>query len=68
MTHGKLQLRFQKMPLLDILGRALEGAHTVLESRGHTLTTDVRADDLMLEGDADRLIQVFTNSGSSRVL
>lgn len=61
MTHGKLQLRVQRVSLLEILGRALEGARTVLESRGHTLTTDVRAHDLMLDGDADRLIQVFTN-------
>ncbi|HEX5460089.1 MAG TPA: response regulator [Steroidobacteraceae bacterium] len=61
MTHGKLRLRIQRVSLLDILGRALEGARTALESRGHTLTTDVRAHDLMLEGDADRLIQVFTN-------
>jgi PAS domain S-box-containing protein len=61
MTHGKLLLRIERVSLLDILGRALEGARTVLESRGHTLATDARAQDLMLEGDADRLIQVFTN-------
>ena len=61
MTHGKLQLRVQRVSLLDILGRALEGTRTVLESRGHTLTTELRASDLMLVGDADRLIQVFTN-------
>ncbi len=61
MTHGKLQLRMQRVSLLDILGRAIEGARSVLDSRGHTLTTEVRARELMLEGDADRLIQVFTN-------
>ena len=61
MTHGKLRLRIQRVSVLDILGRALEGARTALESRGHTLTTDVRTHDLLLEGDADRLIQVFTN-------
>jgi PAS domain S-box-containing protein len=61
LTHGKLRLRVQRVSLLDILGRALEGARTALESHGHTLTTDVRAHDLMLEGDADRLMQVFTN-------
>ena len=61
LTHGKLRLRVQRVSLLDILGHALEAAHAALESRGHTLTTDVRAHDLMLEGDADRLIQVFTN-------
>ena len=61
MTHGKLRLRVQRVSPLDILGRALEGVRTALESRGHTLTTEVRAHDLMLDGDADRLIQVFTN-------
>lgn len=61
LTHGKLRLRVQRVSLLDILGRALEGVRTALESHGHTLTTDLRAHDLMLEGDADRLIQVFTN-------
>lgn len=61
LTHGKLRLHVQRVSLLDILGRALEGVRTALESHGHTLTTDARAHDLMLEGDADRLIQVFTN-------
>jgi PAS domain S-box-containing protein len=61
LTHGKLRLRVQRVSLLDILGRALEGSRTALESHGHTLTTDVRAHDLMLDGDPDRLIQVFTN-------
>jgi PAS domain S-box-containing protein len=61
MTHGKLRLRLQRLSLLDILGRALEGTRSTLDSRGHTLMMDLRAQDLLLEGDADRLIQVFTN-------
>lgn len=61
MTHGKLQLRVQRVLLLEVLGRALEGARTSVESHGHTLTTDVRDRELMVEADADRLTQVFTN-------
>lgn len=61
MTHGKLRLRIETVSLPDILGRALEGTRAGLDARSHTITTEVRAPDLMLEGDADRLMQVFTN-------
>lgn len=61
MTHGKLQLRIQTVSLPDVLGRAVESTRTALEAHGHTLTTEVRDHDLMVDGDADRLTQVVTN-------
>jgi len=61
MTHGKLQLRIQRVSLLEVLGRALESTRTALEAQGHTLMMDVRDHDLMVDGDPDRLTQVVTN-------
>jgi PAS domain S-box-containing protein len=61
MTHGKLQLRVERVSLAEVLGRAVESTRTALEANGHTLTTEVREDGLMVDGDADRLTQVVTN-------
>ena len=61
MTHGKLQLRIQRVSLLDVVGRAVESTQSALQAYGHTLTTQVRDHDLIVDGDADRLTQVVTN-------
>lgn len=61
MTHGKLQLRIQRVSLPDVLGRAVESTRTALEAHGHSLTMEVRGHDLIVDGDADRLTQVVTN-------
>ncbi|MGH8241429.1 MAG: hybrid sensor histidine kinase/response regulator, partial [Steroidobacteraceae bacterium] len=62
-TRGKLDLRRRRLLLTDVLASAVEGSRIFIEARGHELTVQVRpgADGLLLDGDAQRLAQVFSN-------
>jgi PAS domain S-box-containing protein len=60
-TRGKLELRRQKVLLTEILGTAVESAHTVIEANQHDLSVDLRVKNLVVDGDPDRLVQVFSN-------
>jgi len=60
-TRGKLELRRQKVLLAAVLGNAVESSRGFIESRRHELSMDVQAHDLLVDGDPDRLAQVFSN-------
>ena len=60
-TSGKLQLCAQRVLLHDVLQTAVESTRSLVEARGHQLTVDIRAPDLAVEADPDRLVQVFSN-------
>ena len=60
-TSGKLQLRAQRVLLHEVLQTAVDSTRSLIESRGHQLTVDIRAPDLAVEADPDRLVQVFSN-------
>jgi PAS domain S-box-containing protein len=60
-TRGKLELRRRKVLLTEVLGNALESSRAVIESRRHELIIDMRAQNLLVDGDPDRLAQVFSN-------
>jgi PAS domain S-box-containing protein len=60
-TGGKLELRRQKVLLTDVLESAVESSRTFIEAHRHELAIDLRAHDLLVDGDADRLAQVFSN-------
>jgi PAS domain S-box-containing protein len=60
-TSGKLQLRTQRVVMSDVLETAVEGARNQIEARGHQLVVDIRAQDVVVEADPDRLVQVFAN-------
>lgn len=61
-TRGRLELRTQKLQLTDVLTSAIEGSRALIEAQGHHLTVSIDdADDLVVEGDSDRLVQVFSN-------
>jgi PAS domain S-box-containing protein len=62
-TRGQLELRQGRLLLTDVLANAVDGSRTLLEGRGHELTVEIRpgADGLQVDGDADRLVQVFSN-------
>jgi signal transduction histidine kinase len=59
--HGKLGLRRQKLLLREVLVTAVESSRGRIEMRRHELSVDLRASDLIVDGDPDRLAQVFTN-------
>jgi len=60
-TSGRLELRRSKVPIMEVLDRAMEGSRPFLEAKQHQLVTDLRATDLWVDGDPTRLTQVFCN-------
>jgi signal transduction histidine kinase len=60
-SSGKLQLRTRPARVSDMLETAIESSRGLVESRGHRLELDIRIRDLVVEADADRLVQVFSN-------
>jgi PAS domain S-box-containing protein len=60
-TSGKLELRRQKVLLTEILGGAIEASRAFIEAHQHELVIDLRVGDLWVDGDPDRLAQVFSN-------
>jgi PAS domain S-box-containing protein len=60
-TRGRLELRQRKVLLTEILGVAVESTRAAIELSRHELTVAVRAPDLLVDGDPDRLAQVFSN-------
>lgn len=60
-TRGRLELRRQTVLLADVVARAVEAAGSFIQSHQHQFALDVRAKDLLVDGDPDRLAQVFSN-------
>jgi PAS domain S-box-containing protein len=60
-TRGKLELRRQKILLAEVLERAIEASRAFIDARHHELTIDLQAENLLVDGDPDRLAQVFLN-------
>jgi signal transduction histidine kinase len=58
---GKLHLRRGRVELLDVLDQAIETCRPVITARRQRFVTDVPRQSIALEGDAVRLVQVFTN-------
>ncbi len=60
-TQGKISLRKERVPLSDVVTRALEMMRTPLDARGHQLTVSMPPRPVRLEADAARLAQVLGN-------
>ncbi|UQA57833.1 MEDS domain-containing protein [Polyangium aurulentum] len=60
-TRGKIELRCQKVEIGEVVGRAIEMASPLLEQRKHSLTVDVPAQGLAVNGDPVRLAQIVSN-------
>jgi PAS domain S-box-containing protein len=60
-TRGKLELRQRKVLLTDVLDSAVESARAFIESHRHELSIDIHAQNLLVDGDPDRLAQVLSN-------
>jgi PAS domain S-box-containing protein len=60
-AQGKLELRRRRVILADVLGNAIESSRAFIEAQGQQLSVDLRVDDLVVDGDPDRLAQVFSN-------
>ena len=60
-TQGRLQLRVQPVLLTDVLTGAVESTRGLMEAHEHQLALNFLVPDLVVQGDPDRLVQVFAN-------
>ena len=60
-TRGKIELRKDAVDLGEVIAAAVETSRPLIEAARHELTVDPAAEPLVVEGDAMRLAQVFSN-------
>ena len=60
-TRGKVELQQRPTEIHSVIARATEMTSPLLEQRKHQLSIDVPATGLVVNGDVDRLAQVFAN-------
>ena len=60
-STGKIELRRERVTLHEVLAASAEGARAAIDARGHNLIIEPSALELTVEGDFDRLTQVFSN-------
>jgi PAS domain S-box-containing protein len=60
-TQSKIELKREVLELGELLSKAIETAGPMLEKRHHDLNVQVPARTHYVDGDPDRLIQVFSN-------
>lgn len=61
LTRGKMTLRREPVEVAQVVALAIEIVGPLLEQRRHTLTVDVPALGLVIDGDVNRLAQVVSN-------
>jgi PAS domain S-box-containing protein len=59
--HGMVQLRLSPTSVGKVLCDAIDNARTSIESRHQQLSVTIEAADLIVNSDADRLFQIFSN-------
>lgn len=60
-TRGLAELQLREVDLLEVLHDAIEQISSQIEARGHRLTIPPAKGPIGLEGDPQRLVQVFSN-------
>jgi PAS domain S-box-containing protein len=60
-THGKIELRKERMELSTAVARAVETALPAIEGQGHELTVTLPPKPVWLKGDTVRIAQVLAN-------
>ncbi|HUO86776.1 MAG TPA: ATP-binding protein [Thermoanaerobaculia bacterium] len=60
-ARGKVRLQKQRIDMAAVVEGAVESARPLIESHGHRLTTELGSRTLAVDGDAQRLEQVFVN-------
>ena len=60
-TTGKIELRSERVALREVLAASAEASRAAIDAHGHRLIVESCAEQLDVEGDFDRLTQVFSN-------
>ncbi|MGH8260622.1 MAG: PAS domain-containing sensor histidine kinase [Steroidobacteraceae bacterium] len=60
-TRGKMELRVRRVRISEVLASTLESCRVQLEAKRLALETRIGDEPLLVEGDPDRLMQVFAN-------
>lgn len=61
LARGKVTLDRRRFELRESVDRALDMARPLIVQHQHTMTVSVPSAGLMVDGDIDRLVQVFSN-------
>jgi PAS domain S-box-containing protein len=61
LTRGAITLRRERVPINDVVQRAVDGVHELLTERAHHLSVRIPDEPIVVEGDAARLVQVVSN-------
>jgi PAS domain S-box-containing protein len=60
-NSGKLELRKQRVALRDAIELSIECTQPLIDAHKHELSVDMGQEELFVEGDLDRLSQIFAN-------
>jgi signal transduction histidine kinase/ActR/RegA family two-component response regulator len=60
-TTGKFELRRRSVTLREVLAASVEASQIAINAHGHKLVIETSDEELGVEGDFDRLTQVFSN-------
>jgi PAS domain S-box-containing protein len=60
-SSGKIQLNFAHVALSEVLANSAEASRAIIDSHEHKLLVEAGTEELYVNGDFDRLTQVFSN-------
>ncbi|HET7204558.1 MAG TPA: ATP-binding protein [Steroidobacteraceae bacterium] len=60
-SAGKIALQRKAVDLVDVIARSIESVRTLIDEHGHALEVEAPAGAVIVDGDPQRLAQVFTN-------
>jgi two-component system CheB/CheR fusion protein len=66
-THGKVDLDIQPVPLARLLENALQSVRPLIDEARHSVKLDVPPGNIVIPGDQGRLTQIITNLLSNAV-
>lgn len=59
-SSGKVELRRKRVFLGEVIARSVEASQPLVGTHEHTFTVDVASEGVFVDGDLDRLSQVFS--------
>ena len=60
-SAGKIELRRERVKLREVLAVSAEASRPAIDQHGHTFVVEPDGEELCVDGDFDRLTQVFSN-------